>query len=665
MSQHQIDILQRALERERRSRKQAEKTLEAKASELYRTSLELKETNERLEKLVNEKTSELEGFFENIIDAYVIIDFNGDILKMNDAAIEMVGYDIKEEGLNLEDLMPLDESYIANKTFRNLINTGQLSNFQARIITKDKAEKIVQINASLIYKNGKPRAVQGIARDVTKEKKAESKLKESNERLATLIRNLDNAILLENENREVVLTNKRFCEYFNIPLSPEKMVGMDCSNAAEESKRLFKDPEKFVNDIERILKERRTVFGDELKMADGKVLERDYVPIFNDKRYKGHLWSYQDVTLRNRYFKNIEGQKQKYSNIIANMNLGLIEVNTNGTIVLVNQSFCEMSGFTEDELIGQNSRKLLIEKGEKEILNIQSLKESAGESNSYETAFRTKKGELRQWLVSEAINRDLNGDIVGSIGVHLDITDLKTLEAEKEKLVSQLEKSNDELHEYAHIVSHDLKSPLRSINALINWVEQDNKEKLDEASLQNIELIKSTLEKMEDLISNILNYSSLTGNNELSQVDVHELVTNIISILYIPDHININLKNNLPQVTADETKLQQVFQNLLTNAIKYNDKDKGVIEIDVKDDDEFYQFSIQDNGIGIDEKHQNDIFKVFHTINKSEDSTGLGLSMVKKIVELHGGNIWLRSKPGLGSTFFFTIKKQKNANNVN
>ena len=665
MSQHQIDILQRALERERRSRKQAEKTLEAKASELYRTSLELKETNERLEKLVNEKTSELEGFFENIIDAYVIIDFNGDILKMNDAAIEMVGYDIKEEGLNLEDLMPLDESYIANKTFRNLINTGQLSNFQARIITKDKAEKIVQINASLIYKNGKPRAVQGIARDVTKEKKAESKLKESNERLATLIRNLDNAILLENENREVVLTNKRFCEYFNIPLSPEKMVGMDCSNAAEESKRLFKDPEKFVNDIERILKERRTVFGDELKMADGKVLERDYVPIFNDKRYKGHLWSYQDVTLRNRYFKNIEGQKQKYSNIIANMNLGLIEVNTNGTIVLVNQSFCEMSGFTEDELTGQNIRKLLIEKGEKEILNIQSLKESAGESNSYETAFRTKKGELRQWLVSEAINRDLNGDIVGSIGVHLDITDLKTLEAEKEKLVSQLEKSNDELHEYAHIVSHDLKSPLRSINALINWVEQDNKEKLDEASLQNIELIKSTLEKMEDLISNILNYSSLIGNNELSQVDVHQLVTNIIPILYIPDHININLKNNLPQVTADETKLQQVFQNLLTNAIKYNDKDKGVIEIDVKDDDEFYQFSIQDNGIGIDEKHQNDIFKVFHTINKSEDSTGLGLSMVKKIVELHGGNIWLRSKPGLGSTFFFTIKKQKNANNVN
>lgn len=665
MGQQQIDILQRALERERRSRKKAEKTLEAKASELYRTSLELKESNERLEKLVNEKNSELEGFFENVLDACVVIDLKGDFLKMNDAAIKMVGYDIKEEGLNLEDLMPLDESHIAKETFRNLINTGQLNNFQARIITKYKAEKIVQINASLIYKNGNPKAVQGIARDVTKEKKAESKLKESNERLATLIRNLDNAILLENENREVVLTNKRFCEYFNIPLSPEKMVGMDCSNAAEESKRLFKDPEKFVNDIERILKERRTVFGDELKMADGKVLERDYVPIFNDKRYKGHLWSYQDVTLRNRYFKNIEGQKQKYSNIIANMNLGLIEVNTNGTIVLVNQSFCEMSGFTEDELIGQNSRKLLIEKGEKEILNIQSLKESAGESNSYETAFRTKKGELRQWLVSEAINRDLNGDIVGSIGVHLDITDLKTLEAEKEKLVSQLEKSNDELHEYAHIVSHDLKSPLRSINALINWLEQDNKEKLDEASLQNIELIKSTLEKMEDLISNILNYSSLTGNNELSQVDVHELVTNIISILYIPDHININLKNNLPQVTADETKLQQVFQNLLTNAIKYNDKDKGVIEIDVKDDDEFYQFSIQDNGIGIDEKHQNDIFKVFHTINKSEDSTGLGLSMVKKIVELHGGNIWLRSKPGLGSTFFFTIKKQKNANNVN
>jgi len=659
MSQQQIDILQRAFERERRSRKKAEKTLEIKSSELYRTSLELKKSNERLEMLVNDKTSELEGFFENIIDAYVIIDFNGDILKMNDAAIEMIGYDIKEKSLNLVDLVRSDESHIVKKAFQNLVKTGELRNFQVRIVANDKIEKLVQVNASLIHKNGKPRAVQGIARDVTKEKKAENKLIASNKRLATLITNLDNAILLENENREVILTNKRFCEYFKIPLSPEKMIGMDCSNAAEESKGLFKEPENFVNEIERILKEKRTVYRDELRMTDGKILERDYIPIFNDDHYKGHLWSYRDVTLKNRYFKNIENQKQKYSNIIANMNLGLIEVDTGGKILMVNKSFCDMSGYTEKELIDQNIRELLVGKGEKEILNVENLKELAEESNSYEVSFKTKKGELRQWLVSEAINRDLNGDIIGSIGVHLDITDLKSLEAEKEKLVSQLEKSNDELHEYAHIVSHDLKSPLRSINALINWVELDNKEKLDKASLQNIELIKSTLEKMEDLISNILNYSSLTGNNELSQVDVQKLVTNVITMSYVPDHISINLKNSLPWVTADETRLQQVFQNLLTNAIKYNDKKEGFIDIDVKDDDDSYQFSIQDNGIGIDEKHQDDIFKVFHTINKSKDSIGLGLSMVKKIIELHGGKIWIKSKPGLGSTFFFTLKKQK------
>jgi len=659
MSQQQIDILQRALERERRSRKKAEKTLEIKSSELYRTSLELKKSNERLEMLVNDKTSELEGFFENIIDAYVIIDFNGDILKMNDAAIEMIGYDIKEKSLNLVDLVRSDESHIVKEAFQNLVKTGELRNFQVRIVANDKIEKLVQVNASLIHKNGKPRAVQGIARDVTKEKKAENKLIASNKRLATLITNLDNAILLENENREVILTNKRFCEYFKIPLSPEKMIGMDCSNAAEESKGLFKEPENFVNEIERILKEKRTVYRDELRMTDGKILERDYIPIFNDDHYKGHLWSYRDVTLKNRYFKNIENQKQKYSNIIANMNLGLIEVDTGGKILMVNKSFCDMSGYTEKELIDQNIRELLVGKGEKEILNVENLKELAEESNSYEVSFKTKKGELRQWLVSEAINRDLNGDIIGSIGVHLDITDLKSLEAEKEKLVSQLEKSNDELHEYAHIVSHDLKSPLRSINALINWVELDNKEKLDKASLQNIELIKSTLEKMEDLISNILNYSSLTGNNELSQVDVQKLVTNVITMSYVPDHISINLKNSLPWVTADETRLQQVFQNLLTNAIKYNDKKEGFIDIDVKDDDDSYQFSIQDNGIGIDEKYQDDIFKVFHTINKSKDSIGLGLSMVKKIIELHGGKIWIKSKPGLGSTFFFTLKKQK------
>ena len=106
--------------------------------------------------------------------------------------------------------------------------------------------------------------------------------------------------------------------------------------------------------------------------------------------------------------------------------------------------------------------------------------------------------------------------------------------------------------------------------------------------------------------------------------------------------------------------MQQVFQNLISNAIKFSDKEKGLIEIDFKNIDDFYQFSIKDNGIGVEKRYHERIFKIFHSVNNSKDSSGIGLSIVKKIVDLYGGEIWLTSEPNVGTTFFFTLKKQPN-----
>ena len=242
--------------------------------------------------------------------------------------------------------------------------------------------------------------------------------------------------------------------------------------------------------------------------------------------------------------------------------------------------------------------------------------------------------------------------------MHLDITELKTLELQKEKLLLKLEKSNDELQEYAHIVSHDLKSPLRSIDALVSWLKEDNKGKLDAMSLKNFELIETTLEKMEQLISDVLEYSSVGAeSNEKANVDLAKKLNNIMSMLYIPEHIEINILNPLPTIKGDATKLQQLFQNLISNAIKFIDKENGLITIDVEDLKSHYKFSIKDNGIGIDKQFHDKIFKIFHALNKSKDSTGIGLSIVKKIVDLHEGQIWLESEPNVGTTFYFTLKK--------
>ena len=158
---------------------------------------------------------------------------------------------------------------------------------------------------------------------------------------------------------------------------------------------------------------------------------------------------------------------------------------------------------------------------------------------------------------------------------------------------------------------------------------------------------------MEQLITDVLEYSSIiNGVKENNDVDLNLLIEEIKKVIYI------KVLQELPIIKGDKTKFQQLFQNLISNAIKFNDKEKGIIEIDVKEQNSFYKFSINDNGIGIEKEHFDKIFKIFQSLKKSKDSSGIGLSIVKKIVDLYKGEIWLESEVNKETTFFFTIKKQ-------
>jgi len=398
----------------------------------------------------------------------------------------------------------------------------------------------------------------------------------------------------------------------------------------------------------------------ELKMIDGRIFERDFIPTYEDREYTGHLWRYRDVTLQRNYNLDIEAQRQKYSNIIANMNLGLLEVDKEDRILFVNQCFQDMSGYKAKELLGfvasdiflaTNSKKKLIQENEDRL---------GGFSNSYELLIQKKDHEHRNWLVSGAPQYNINGEVTGSIGIHLDISDFRKLEKKQEVLLDKLEKSNTELEEYAQIVSHDLKSPLRSLYALTTWLKEDNVGKFDEVSLDNFELIEKTLEKMDKLISDILDYSSITFDSEkMSDVDLNEVVEGLHHVLLIPKHINLIIKKKLPVLKGDPTRFQQLFLNIVSNAVRFIDKDKGLIEISVNEYPSYYEFSIKDNGTGIEKKDFKKIFKIFRSLTANKDSSGIGLSIVKKIINLFQGEVWLESEVGIGSTFYFTISKQK------
>lgn len=233
----------------------------------------------------------------------------------------------------------------------------------------------------------------------------------------------------------------------------------------------------------------------------------------------------------------------------------------------------------------------------------------------------------------------------------------KKAEAKQIEYLHSLEKSIQELDQFAYVVSHDLKAPLRAIASLSEWIEEDSAEQLTAESKHNLELLRGRALRMESLIHGILAYSKAGKKREdKSEVNTGEMLENIVDSLNPPSNINIHLDPELPIVEAEAIKLQQVFSNILSNAIKYMDKENGEITVGFIPLPDAYQFYIQDNGPGIEKEYHNRVFMIFQTLSTRDEieSTGIGLSIVKKIVEEHGGKIWIDSEIGEGSKFSFT-----------
>jgi len=229
---------------------------------------------------------------------------------------------------------------------------------------------------------------------------------------------------------------------------------------------------------------------------------------------------------------------------------------------------------------------------------------------------------------------------------------------QREELVYSLEKQNQSLNEYAHVVSHDLKSPLRSIHSLITWIKEENEKKFDPQTEEYFTLIQKKVEKMNHLIQGILTYSKIDKVNIVKEeVDLNDLVNNILIMVFVPPHIEIKIKSKLPTIKADGFRMQQLFQNLINNAINFNDKPKGLVEISCQEEDGHYVFSVKDNGVGISKKNHEKIFLIFESINVDDKSSGIGLSIVKRILDNSNEKIWLESQENKGTTFFFTLQK--------
>jgi two-component system sensor histidine kinase/response regulator len=225
----------------------------------------------------------------------------------------------------------------------------------------------------------------------------------------------------------------------------------------------------------------------------------------------------------------------------------------------------------------------------------------------------------------------------------------------------ETEKVNKQLERFVSIVSHDLKSPLASVITTLSILKNHQVVKQHEDLQDKIDVVYISSMNLSDMIESILEYSKQSYSQQtIEEVETYELVSSIIFMLMPPKHITIHVSPGMPVLHTRKSKLQQVFQNLISNAIKYIDKPAGKIEIGCKDKEDFYEFYVKDNGPGISSNDQERIFKMFEvTSNQSskDSSTGVGLNLLKMLVEEQGGRIWVESSPREGSTFYFEWKK--------
>lgn len=509
----------------------------------------------------------------------------------------------------------------------------------------------------------------GIIRDITEITRMEEQLKESGKAyLRGIIDNSLDAIVTIDQQEIITEWNKQAEAVFvwthdeAIGKSmPELIIPPEYRERHKEGMRRF-----FETGAGSILGRRIELSG---LNKQGKVFPIE-LAITAQKQFGAYYFTafIRDITIR----KQTEEVKNLLASIVESSDDAIFSITLDGTINSWNKGAQHLYGYSADEIMGKDVNilvpKELQEEGRKAVMQL--LQGSSVER--YESVRLHKDGHQIEIFCNASPVKDSTGKVLGASSISRDISDRKKAEKQLIKYTQALERSNKELDDFAYIASHDLKEPLRGIHNHSRFLMEDNKDKLDSDSVERLERLAYLSQHMERLINDLLYYSRLGRQKfAIQATDMNEVVheiENLMDVFISENNAKIIISNPLPTVTCDKTRITEVFRNLITNAIKYNDKAQKTIEIGFLDK---YQspsskiiknvFYVKDNGLGIAKEFNEEIFRIFKRLqtskNKEKEGTGVGLTFVKKIIEQHGGKIWLESELTKGTVFYFTLEE--------
>ena len=570
-------------------------------------------------------------------------------------------YGVKKNKLHLEDIISLihpEDSFRVQKRLKGSLKSRGKYDLEHRIIRNGDTRYIHARGRVLMDDDGKPDKMYGVAEDITERKQAEEQIK----RLADIVDSSDDAIIGQDLNGTILSWNRGAEKVYGY--SAREMIGKHISKLIPASQ--WENISKCMEEVKNGRKVAHYEAQRTKKDGTGIDILITLSPIKNvDGEITGISIIARDITERKKAEKALIESEEKLNTTIESSPDSIIASDLDLNITSCNQATVNIYGASSsDELIGLNALDLIDSKDRQKLMEATKIALIEKKSVTLELNSVTIDGKkVFPVEISGNSIRNAEGDPVGFVAITKDITERKNAEKERETLIGELERSNQELQQFAYIASHDLQEPLRTISSFTQLLARRYKGQIDKDADEFIDFIVDGTNRMQAMIKDLLKYSRVqTRGEEFKPTDVQKALDKALFNLKVTiDENNAKITHDeLPVVTADEKQLIQLFQNLIGNAIKFKKEDEAPkIHILSKKDEENneYILGVSDNGIGMDQQYAGRIFELFQRLHTRDEykGTGIGLAVAKKIVERHGGRIWVESEPGRGSTFYFTI----------
>jgi len=599
-------------------------------------------------------------------------------LRVNRRLCEILGYP-QDELLRLtgRQISHPDDLDVINAQ-RPRLYAGEIDSVRVekRYLRKDGS--IVWVSFTMVVERDaavKPQYELAFFDDITARKQAEAALRESEERFRSVVDSANDGILVYDKQLNVVAGN----------LAAERILGLPLADIIGAA--------GFTSLLPCVHADGSPVLPDErptrLTVKSGKPLTGQIVGIYRpngsmnwvsvntgflrrpgDTDWYGVVSTIGDITKQRHAELALSASEALYRQTFELATAGIAHVDLSGRFMKVNRRLCEILGYGEQELIGRPVKEISHPE-DRNLTDSQRMRVRSGEKHSvrFEKRYIRKSGAIVWVDLSVALACDASGVPQYEIALFDDITERKKAEAALREAHEELKRSNAELEQFAYVASHDLQEPLRMVSSYTQLLMRRYGDKLDGDAKDFTAFIVDGATRMKQLIEDLLAYSRVgTRDKNFKPVDAESSLKRALTNLRaaIQDSGATVTQDKLPTIPCDEVQLAQLFQNLIGNALKFRKPDVApAVHVGAAEQGAEWEFMVRDNGIGIEPQYFERIFMVFQRLHDKGEypGTGIGLAIVKKVVERHGGRIWVQSQPGAGTTFHFTMPKERKAAN--